>query len=226
MCGSLNTSESGSLLAELRALPLLAVLRPARPLDAVSRIALLSAAGIRHVEIAWSPWPCWSEDCLELAQRFPAIRFGAASVLTLQALEAADQAGFSFAFSPVLDPVLLSRAHQLGITLVPGVFSPTEVHQAVELGCVAVKLFPAKTLGPGYWASLSGALAPLPFCIAAGGLEVADLSGWLQEGVDALALGSTLFEPISEAGACPRLDPRLAGWVAAYPSAALHQRLH
>ncbi|MCP9826168.1 bifunctional 4-hydroxy-2-oxoglutarate aldolase/2-dehydro-3-deoxy-phosphogluconate aldolase [Synechococcus sp. EJ6-Ellesmere] len=226
MCGSLSTSESQTLLDELRALPLLAVLRPVHPLEAVSRIALLSAAGIRHVEIAWSPWDRWSHDCLELAQRFPAIRFGAASVRTIQALEAAHQAGFSFAFSPVLDPFLLSCAYQLGITLVPGVFSPTEVQQAVELGCAAVKLFPAKALGPGYWGLLAGALAPLPFCIAAGGLEVADLSGWLQGGADALALGSTLFEPISEAGDCPRLDPRLAGWVAAYTSASSHQRLH
>ncbi len=227
MCGSLNTSESRTLLDELRALPLLAVLRPVHPLEALSRIARLSAAGIRHVEIAWSPWPRWSRDCRELAERYPAIRFGAASVRSLQGLEAARQAGFTFAFSPVLDPQLVRAAQQLGITLVPGVFTPTEVHRAVELGCEAVKLFPAKTLGPGYWGLISGALAPLPFCIAAGGLEVADLSSWLQGGVNALALGSTLFEPIlSESGGSPRLDPRLADWVAAYPSAALHQRLH
>ncbi|CAK6701873.1 bifunctional 4-hydroxy-2-oxoglutarate aldolase/2-dehydro-3-deoxy-phosphogluconate aldolase [Synechococcus sp. CBW1107] len=229
MCGSLNTSEPRTLLDELRALPLLAVLRPVRPLEALSRIALLSAAGIRHVEIAWSPWSRWSLECRELAERYPAIRFGAASVRSLEGLEAARQAGFTFAFSPVLDPQLLSWAHQLGITLVPGVFTPTEVHRAVELGCTAVKLFPARTLGRGYWASLSGALAPLPFCIAAGGLQVADLSSWLQGGVDALALGSTLFESIiTESGGSPRLDPCLADWVAAYPSlpGTLHQRLH
>ncbi|MDM7938701.1 MAG: bifunctional 4-hydroxy-2-oxoglutarate aldolase/2-dehydro-3-deoxy-phosphogluconate aldolase [Cyanobium sp. CZS 48M] len=226
MCGWLSTSESQTPLDELRALPLLAVLRPVHPLEAVSRIALLSAAGIRHVEIAWSPSPRWSHGCRELTLLFPAIRFGAASVRSLEALEAVRQAGFSFAFSPVLDPSLMSCAQRLGINLVPGVFSPSEVHQAVALGCTAVKLFPASALGPGYWGSLSAALGPLPFCIAAGGLEVAHLDGWLLGGVNALALGSTLFEPISEAGDCPRLDPRLAGWVAAYSSAPSHQRLH
>jgi 2-dehydro-3-deoxyphosphogluconate aldolase / (4S)-4-hydroxy-2-oxoglutarate aldolase len=228
MCAWLNTSESLTLLDELRALPLLAVLRPFHPLEAVSRIALLAAAGIRHVEIAWSPSPRWSHDCRELVRRFPAIRFGAASVRSIEALEAARQAGFSFAFSPVLDPALQSCAQRLGIGLVPGVFSPTEVQQALGLGCAAVKLFPATTLGPGYWGSLAAALEPLPFCIAAGGLEVAHLDAWLQGGVDALALGSTLFEPLHAAGAAPRLDPRLAGWVAAYVSAAAadHQRLH
>ncbi|MCX5931233.1 MAG: bifunctional 4-hydroxy-2-oxoglutarate aldolase/2-dehydro-3-deoxy-phosphogluconate aldolase [Cyanobacteria bacterium] len=226
MCGWLSTSESLTLQQELRALPLLAVLRPLHPLEAVSRIALLAAAGIRHVEIAWSPSPRWSHGCRELTRRFPAIRFGAASVRSLEALEATRQAGFSFAFSPVLDPSLMSCAQRLGINLVPGVLSPSEVHQAVALGCAAVKLFPASALGPGYWGSLAAALGPLPFCIAAGGLEVAHLDGWLQGGVNALALGSTLFEPLSAAAARPRLDPRLAGWVAAYASAPHHQRLH
>lgn len=225
MSAWLNTSEPRLLLDELRELPLLAVLRPARPQEAKARIALLSAAGLRHVEIAWSPWPGWSQECHELARCFPTMRFGAASVRTLQALEAAHQAGFSFAVSPVLDPQLLAAARQLGITLVPGVFSPTEVQQAVGLGCTAVKLFPASALGPSYWSSLSGALGPLPFCIAAGGLGVADLSGWLEAGVNALALGSRLFAPTSGVDAPPALDPGLTGWVQAYPS-ALHQRLH
>jgi 2-dehydro-3-deoxyphosphogluconate aldolase/(4S)-4-hydroxy-2-oxoglutarate aldolase len=56
-----------------------------------------------------------------------------------------------------------------------------------------VKLYPAASLGPGYWSSLAGPLKPLPFCIAAGGLSVADVRSWLEAGVDAVAIGSQLF---------------------------------
>jgi 2-dehydro-3-deoxyphosphogluconate aldolase/(4S)-4-hydroxy-2-oxoglutarate aldolase len=225
MCGSPNTSDPLRFIDALRALPLLAVLRPSHPLKAEPRIAQLSAAGIRHVEIAWNSAPGWSRECLELVQRFPAIHLGAASVRTPQALEDTRAAGLSFAVSPVLEASLQAMAQELGVTLVPGVFSPTEVHRAVGLGCAAVKLFPAMALGPGYWSALSGPLGPLPFCIAAGGLRVSDLNGWLQAGVDAVALGATLFEPAPEPGAPPRLDPALATWVERYSSAP-HQRLH
>jgi 2-dehydro-3-deoxyphosphogluconate aldolase/(4S)-4-hydroxy-2-oxoglutarate aldolase len=63
----------------------------------------------------------------------------------------------------------------------------------VRWGAPAVKLYPAATLGLGYWPSLAGPLQPLPFCIAAGGLAIADVRPWMAAGVDAVALGSTLF---------------------------------
>jgi 2-dehydro-3-deoxyphosphogluconate aldolase/(4S)-4-hydroxy-2-oxoglutarate aldolase len=72
----------------------------------------------------------------------------------------------------------------------------------VQWGAPAVKLYPAASLGPGYWRSLAGPLGPLPFCIAAGGLAVADATAWYGAGVDAIALGGALFSG-------DRLDPAL-----------------
>jgi len=123
---------------------------------------------------------------------FPGLHVGAASVCTAAALEDVAHAGLSFAVSPVLQPAMLQRAAQLGLTLVPGVFSPSEVWQAIALGCPMVKLFPAVSLGPAYWRRLAGPLGPLPFCIAAGGLGPVDLPTWLSAGVDAVALGGEL----------------------------------
>ena len=143
------------------------------------------------------------------------------NICTAQALSAVVDAGLAYAVSPILDPELLDQAHVAGITLVPGVFTPTEVALAVRCGAAAVKLFPAAALGPDYWRSLAGPLAPLPFCIAAGGLGVRDVPHWLNAGVDAVALGGQLFErsadvdraesPIdaSMAGGVLRLDPDL-----------------
>ncbi|NDG02997.1 MAG: hypothetical protein EB119_07355 [Synechococcaceae bacterium WBB_34_004] len=52
----------------------------------------------------------------------------------------------------------------------------------------------AAALGPTYWCQLQGPLAPLPFCIAAGGIAPKDLASWFAAGVQAVALGSSLFD--------------------------------
>lgn len=219
----------------LVAQPLLAVLRPRTVQQAHRQLEKLQAVGLVHVELAVEASRAWSEGCLSLAAAFPALHLGAASVTTPEQLEAGAAGGLAYAVSPIFDPQLLQRAGQLGLTMVPGVHSPTEVHQAQLLGCPIVKLFPARPLGPTYWASLAGPLGPLPFCIAAGGLACADVLPWLQQGVDAVALGGRLFvappAPGQEPGAAPldqdpeHLDPQLAGLVRQL-AGRTHQRLH
>jgi len=151
--------------------------------------------GLVHVEIAWRDQPGWSEACSDLVRRFPGLRLGAASVCTAAAVAAAARAGLGYAVSPVLDPDLQLDAERHGLTLVPGVMTPSEVHAARRLGCRLVKLFPAATLGLAHWARLRVPLgADLPFCIAAGGLAPEEVRSWLEAGVDAVTLGSRLSD--------------------------------
>lgn len=218
--------------------PLLAVLRPRSTPEAHRQLELLQAVGLVHVELAVQASRAWSQNTHRLAQTFPALRLGAASVTSLDHLEAVAAAGLAYAVSPIFDPELLQRAGLLGLTLVPGVQSPTEVHQAQKWGCALVKLFPARPLGPSYWPSLAGPLGPLPFCIAAGGLACTDVLPWLDQGVDAVALGGRLFGPSPDQDAAQAsgalndveqaigtLDPQLAGLVQQL-AARGHQRLH
>ena len=174
------------------------VLRPSSPQQAFRAITALEALGVRHVELAWKADPSWVGACRELIGAFPGLRLGAASLCGVAALEDARRAGFSYAVSPVLDRELVERAGQ-DLVLVPGVMTPTEVHRARSWGCALVKLFPAAPLGASYWRRLAAPLGPhLPFCIAAGGLAVGDVLPWLEAGVDAVALGSSLT--VNEAG--------------------------
>lgn len=168
------------------------MLRPPQPRQAHGTIASLAGLGALHLEIAWSSHPGWIQECRELVQSFPQLHLGAASVCTVEAVEAARQAGFSYAVSPVLDPALLERSGP-DLVVVPGVMTPSEVQRARCLGCALVKLFPAVSVGPLYWRRLAAPLGdPLPFCIAAGGLAPADVATWLAAGVDAVALGSRI----------------------------------
>ena len=181
------------LIRSLRSQPLLIVLRPAEPLQAVPTLERLQALGLRHVEIAWQPQPHWAAQMGELVRRFSDLELGAASVCEPQGVADAAAAGCRYVVSPVLDPALLEEAARRDVVLVPGVMSPSEVHRARQLGCAIVKLFPAVSVGRDHWRRLREPLgAPLPFCIAAGGLKQEDVLTWLQAGVDAVALGSGL----------------------------------
>ena len=188
------------------------VLRPAAPIQASELLANFASLGLRHVEIAWSAQPDWVKQCQHLCQRFPSLLIGAASVTCNSGLAAAVQAGLSYVVSPVLDQHLWREACSVGLTLIPGVMTPSEVHQARGMGCKLVKLFPAQRLGRHYWHALRAPLqSPLPFCIAAGGLKPIDVKPWLEAGVDAVTLGSSIQSRADAADALAALT---------------HQRLH
>ncbi|MEB3263852.1 MAG: bifunctional 4-hydroxy-2-oxoglutarate aldolase/2-dehydro-3-deoxy-phosphogluconate aldolase [Synechococcus sp.] len=194
-------ADPADLASSLIRQPLLLVLRPPEPLEAAPLLERLQSMGWLHVELAWSSAPGWQEQCRDLIAAFPALRLGAASVCSEEALASCSAAGFPYVVSPILDPALVRQARAAAFTLVPGVMTPSEVHHARLLGCKVVKLFPAASLGRGYWSRLRAPLGgDLPLCIAAGGLGPADVSPWLAAGVDAVALGGSV-DPFGEAEA-------------------------
>jgi 2-dehydro-3-deoxyphosphogluconate aldolase/(4S)-4-hydroxy-2-oxoglutarate aldolase len=155
----------------------------------LEQVQQLHAAGLRHLEVAWLDQPGWMGFMRRVQDHCPELHLGAASVTVTKALNDLSRLDLSYAMAPCWCPELVEQARGLGVLLVPGVFSPTEVHQAMQFGCRVVKLFPAVNLGPGYWGRLQAPLGPLPFVIAAGGLEVGDLPVWLEAGHGAVALG-------------------------------------
>ncbi len=195
------------------------VLRHRQPSLLVPQLEQLRDLGVRHTEIAWGPGADWIAQCRQLIAAFPELRLGAASICSEAALEAALEAGFSYGVSPILDGALLARSAAAGFTLVPGVMTPTEVNRARALGCAVVKLFPATTVGIGHWRRLRDPLgAPLPFCIAAGGLGPGDVLPWLQAGVDAVALGASLAGGDQGAALAPLDAEPLRQLLAALPT--------
>src|SRR5690606_37755210 len=72
---------------------------------------------------------------------------GAGTVLTVDQVDRAIAAGAQFLVSPGFDPRVLSHATSRGIPIYPGVCTPTEIGQAIELGIEPVKFFPAEAMG-------------------------------------------------------------------------------
>ena len=194
----LSTSDRQQwLMASLRRQPLIIVLRP-KESDLLGpflqsllchRLDQLVDLGVRHIEIAWMDHFRWSDLIATIRLRHPILQLGVASVTSQRGLQAVIDLDLPYAMSPLLDQGLVSMAHQHNCCLVPGVMTPTEIRQALVLGCHLVKLFPALVLGLDYHRQISAPMGDLPFMIAAGGLTVADLDPWLSAGYDAIALG-------------------------------------
>ena len=198
----LSTSDRQQwLMASLRRQPLIIVLRP-KESDLLGpflqsllchRLDQLVDLGVRHIEIAWMDHFRWSDLIATIRLRHPTLQLGVASVTSQRGLQAVIDLDLPYAMSPLLDQGLVSMAHQHNCCLVPGVMTPTEIRQALVLGCHLVKLFPALVLGLDYHRQISAPMGDLPFMIAAGGLTVADLDPWLSAGYDAIALGRSVL---------------------------------
>lgn len=104
---------------------------------------------------------------------------GAGTVLSVEQVDAAVDAGAKFIVSPGLSAQVVKRAQERGVMVLPGATSATEVQQAYELGLRNVKFFPASTNGGAKAiAALAGPFGEMNF-IPTGGISAANLHEYL-----------------------------------------------
>lgn len=150
------------------------------------------SGGMELVEVTWN-----SDRPAELVRRLraehPTCWIGAGTILTLQDLREAIQAGAQFVFSPHTSPDLIQEAGQHQVPVIPGALSPTEILTAWHAGATCVKLFPAHLIGgAAYVKSLRGPLGQIPV-IPTGGITLDNASAYLQAGAIAVGLAGDLF---------------------------------
>jgi 2-dehydro-3-deoxyphosphogluconate aldolase/(4S)-4-hydroxy-2-oxoglutarate aldolase len=116
---------------------------------------------------------------------------GAGTVLDVAGVDAALAAGAQFIVTPVVDLLVIARAVEADVPIVPGGFSPTEIKAAWDAGASAVKLFPASAVGPAFVRELRGPLAEIKL-IPTGGLTIDTATAWIEAGAVALGMGSWL----------------------------------
>ena len=188
----------GSLISK----PLIVVYRP-KPEDFALKnsqrsifnyLEKLQESGVNHIEIAWSNHPNWKLLMLEAQRFFPKLLLGAASINTIEALKIVSEINLSYSMSPFWDQDLQEIAKEQNQILIPGAFTPSEIHRASKFGHRLVKLFPAISLGINYLSQIEAPLAELPFMIAAGGLKASDIKPWLTKGYGAIVIGRELIK--------------------------------
>ncbi len=87
------------------------------------------------------------EIITQAAKEFPELLLGAGTVLRVQDLQRAKDAGASFAVAPGFNPTVVKAAIAADFPFAPGICTPSEIEQAVELGCSLLKYFPAEAAG-------------------------------------------------------------------------------
>ncbi len=83
----------------------------------------------------------------EVSKRFPEMFVGAGTVLNVDDLNRAFDAGAKFAVAPGFNPKVVAEAVKRGFPFCPGVCAPSEAEQALDFGCRTLKFFPAEACG-------------------------------------------------------------------------------
>lgn len=78
---------------------------------------------------------------------FPEMLVGAGTVLTCEQADKAMEAGAKFIVAPGFNPHVVKYCLDKGYPITPGVQTPGEMEQAMELGLDFVKFFPAEPAG-------------------------------------------------------------------------------
>jgi len=152
----------------------------------------VARGGMRLIEITWNTDRA-ATLIEQLRGELPDCVIGAGTLLDWQQMQAAIDCGAQFLFSPHSDPHLIQVAVNLGVPIVPGALSPTEIVAAWQAGASSVKVFPVHSLGGvNYIRSLQAPLAGIPL-IPTGGVTVENARSFLDAGAAAIGLSSSLF---------------------------------
>jgi 2-dehydro-3-deoxyphosphogluconate aldolase / (4S)-4-hydroxy-2-oxoglutarate aldolase len=118
-------------------------------------------------------------DALSALATTGSVTVGAGTVLTVEQVDAAVDAGARFVVSPGLDLDVVSRCRELDVPVLPGVATPTEIMRALDAGLRTVKLFPADLLGGP--AAVNAFAAPFPELrfVPTGGVRADHVSTYL-----------------------------------------------
>lgn len=146
--------------------------------DAVPITNALKAGGIKAVEITLRT-PAALDAIRAIKAECEGILVGVGTVINHQNLKDIAEIGVDFAVSPGYTPTLLKQAQDLGVEMLPGVTSPSEVMLGMELGLSCFKLFPAVAVGGlPLLKSIGGPLPQVSFC-PTGGLTIDTFTDFL-----------------------------------------------
>ena len=157
---------------------LVAVARIERAGEAVDLAATLLEAGLPCIEVTYRTEAA-PDAIRRIRESVPEAVVGVGTVLSVAQLDRALDAGAAYVVCPGLKMDVIDRCIELGVPVIPGILTPTELIQALERGLSTVKLFPASAAGgPSYIRALAGPF-PMAKFVPTGGIELDNLAGYL-----------------------------------------------
>ena len=131
----------------------------------IMEITLRTDAALKSIEI--------------ISKELPQMHVGAGTVLSERDFQNAVGHGAKFVFSPGISEELMQTSQELGIALIPGVATASEVMLAKNNGFEFCKLFPATLVGgTEMLKAFSGPFATMRFC-PTGGVNLKNINAFL-----------------------------------------------
>lgn len=167
-----------TLLAVLRAQPVIPVVVIDDAADAVPLAKALVAGGLPAIEITLRT-PAGLSAIKQIADHVPDAIVGAGTILNGAQYDAAVAAGSKFVVSPGFTTSLANHVGDSAVPLLPGATSAGEIMTAMDHGYRVLKFFPAEQSGgTAFLKSLSSVFGDVKFC-PTGGISAATAPEYL-----------------------------------------------
>ncbi|MEF3077149.1 bifunctional 4-hydroxy-2-oxoglutarate aldolase/2-dehydro-3-deoxy-phosphogluconate aldolase [Methylobacter sp. Wu1] len=138
----------------------------------------LVEGGLKVLEITLRT-PIALDAIKRIKAEVPGAIVGAGTVINVDTLRKAIDAGSEFIVSPGVTESLIDAAIKSGVPILPGVISPSEVMRLMEKGITEMKFFPAEAAGGiPMLKSIGGPLPQVTFC-PTGGISLKNAADYL-----------------------------------------------
>lgn len=179
------------VLERLASTRLLAIVQAPRREDLIARAVAAAKGGLELLALPVSV-PYVAEIAAEVADAAD-VTVGLSDVITADHVSLALAAGAELVLSPVFDPELIQTSRARGVSIVPSVSTPNELHQASRVHEGPIAITPASGLGgPEYLGWLARAFPGTPL-VAFGGIGSDNAPQYLEHGASAVVVDRGLF---------------------------------
>lgn len=162
-------------IGQMGLVPVIAI---GRATDAEPLAEALEEGGLPVAEVTFRT-EAGRESIARIARSRPSMLLGAGTVLTVDQVKAAADAGARYIVSPGFNRKVVEYCLGVGMPITPGVVTPTEIETALEYGLEVVKFFPAEASGGlAYLRAVSAPYTMLKF-IPTGGIDEKNLAQYL-----------------------------------------------
>ena len=178
---------------EFKQLPVMGILRGVGAEEIEPLVETVVSSGLQTLEVAMN-----TPDAAGLIRRMAEVAdgrltMGAGTVLTMDDLQLALDAGATFVVLPTLVPEVVEYCRQNAVPVFPGALTPQEIHNAWCAGATMVKVFPAKFFGPDYFQEVKGPFPGVEL-LACGGVSSDNIQSYFSCGASAVAFGASVFK--------------------------------
>ncbi len=184
-------------LSEIKKKKIITIVRGLSLEDTLNAVAAVIAGGLNAIEVTY----CQNQEDIKTIDIIHALNetfgsdilLGAGTVMTMNQLQSAYQAGAKYIISPHTDITLIHETKQMGLISIPGAYTASEIVSCYAAGADIIKVFPAETGGPEYIKALRSPLAHIPLA-AVGGVNLNNINDFFKAGVCCVGIGSNIID--------------------------------